>query len=76
MGGMGTAAQSLGSLFSTATLASYTTLYTEPDEALSAIVERLAQDAVAEGAKAEAVLLLAFGLWRVRGRLLAPRVVA
>ena len=58
VGGVGTAAENLNSLFSEQTLIAYTSLYTEPREALSGIVERLAHDAVREGLKAEAVLLL------------------
>ena len=58
VGGVGTAAENLNSLFSEQTLIAYTSLYTEPREALSGIVEHLVRDAVREGLKAEAVLLL------------------
>ena len=50
----------VSSLFSEQTLAAYTSLYTEPEEPLAGIVERLASEAVTEGIKAEAVLLLVF----------------
>jgi len=70
VGGVGSAAEHLSSFFSEQTLVAYTSLYTEPEEALSGIVERLAHDAVREGLKAEAVLLLAVAIWRLRGQLL------
>jgi predicted phosphodiesterase len=69
VGGVGTASGNLTSLFSEQTLVAYTSLYTEPGEALSGIVERLARDAVREGLKAEAVLLLGVAIWRLRRRL-------
>jgi predicted phosphodiesterase len=69
VGGVGTAAENLNSLFSEQTLAAYTSLYTEPREAMSGIVERLAGDAVREGLKAEAVLLLGIAIWRLRRQL-------
>jgi predicted phosphodiesterase len=69
VGGVGTASGNLTSLFSEQTLVAYTSLYTEPREALSGIVERLARDAVREGLKAEAVLLLGVAIWRLRRRL-------
>jgi predicted phosphodiesterase len=72
VGGVGSASQNLGSLLSEQTLVAYTSLYTEPGESISGIVERLAQDAVREGLKAEAVLLLGVGIWRLRRQLLAP----
>ena len=65
VGGVGTAAENLNPLFSEQTLAAYTSLYTEPREAISGIVERLAGDAVREGLKAEAVLLLGIAIWRL-----------
>lgn len=71
----GRAARSLSSLFSEQTLAAFTTLYNEPDEAIGAIVDRLVQDGLVESAKVEVVLLLAFALWKLRGKLLAPWVV-
>ncbi len=74
VGSVGTAADTVSSLFSERTLAAYTTLYTDPAEVVGAIADRLVQDAVVEGAKAEVVLLLAFAVWGLRGRLLAPRV--
>ena len=73
VGGVGTAAENLNSLFSEQTLIAYTSLYTEPEEALSGIVERLAGDAVREGLKAEAVLLLAVAIWWLRRQLVPPR---
>lgn len=76
VGGVGTAAQTVGSLFSEETLAAYTTLYTEPDEALAAIRDRLVQDALRRSVQAEVALLVAFGVWRLRGQLLAPWVAS
>jgi predicted phosphodiesterase len=75
VGGVGTAAGNLSSLFSEQTLIAYTSLYAEPREALSGIVERLAGDAVREGLKAEAVLLLAFAIWRLHRQLVPPWIV-
>jgi predicted phosphodiesterase len=75
VGGVGTAAENLNSLFSEQTLIAYTSLYTEPDEALSGIVEHLVRDAVREGLKAEAVLLLGVAIWRLRRQLVPPRVM-
>jgi predicted phosphodiesterase len=75
VGGVGTAAENLNSLFSEQTLIAYTSLYTEPGEALSGIVERLAGNAVREGLKAEAILLLAVAIWWLRRQLVPPRVV-
>ncbi len=76
VGSVGTAAETLGSLFSARTLSAYTSLYSDPDEAIGAIVDRLAQDAVVESAKAEVVLLLAFAFWGLRRQLLAPWVAS
>jgi predicted phosphodiesterase len=75
VGGVGTAAGNLNSLFSEQTLIAYTSPYTEPREALSGIVERLVGDAVREGLKAEAALLLAFAIWRLHRQLVAPWIV-
>ena len=72
VGGVGNASENLGSLFSEQTLAAYTSLYTEPQEAISGIVERLAHDAIWEGLTAEAVLLLGVGIWHLRRQLLPP----
>ena len=71
VGGVGSAAEHLSSFFSEQTLAAYTSLYTEPEEALSGIVERLAHDAVREGLKAEAVLLLGIAISQL-ARQLSP----
>ncbi|HEY6811965.1 MAG TPA: metallophosphoesterase [Propionibacteriaceae bacterium] len=76
VGGVGSASENLSSLFSEQTLAAYTSLYTEPREAISGIVERLAHDAVREGLKAEAVLLLGVAIWRLRRQLLPPWIVS
>jgi hypothetical protein len=76
VGGVGGAPQNLGSLFSEQTLAAYTSLYTEPEESISGIVERLTQDAVQEALKAEAVLLLGVAIWRLRRQLFASWIVA
>ena len=75
VGGVGTAAGNLSSLFSEQTLIAYTSLYTEPREALSGIVERLAGDAVGESLKAEAVLLIAFAIWQLHRQLVPPWIV-
>jgi predicted phosphodiesterase len=75
VGGVGSASENPGSLFSEQTLAAYTSLYTEPREAISGVVERLAHDAVREGLKAEAVLLLGVAIWRLRRQLLPPWIV-
>jgi predicted phosphodiesterase len=74
VGGVGTAAANLSSLFSERTLIAYTSLYTEPSEALSGIIERLAGDAVREGIKAEAVLLLGFAIWQLRRQLVRSSI--
>jgi predicted phosphodiesterase len=75
VGGVGSASENPGSLFSEQTLAAYTSLYTEPEEVLSGIVEGLVHDAVREGLKAEAVLLLGVAIWRLRRQLVAPWIV-
>src|SRR4029453_2556025 len=72
VGGIGTTAGNLNSLFSEQTLIAYTSLYTEPEEALSGIIERLAGDAVRGGLKAEAVLLLGLAIWQLRRQLVPP----
>ncbi|HEY6810530.1 MAG TPA: metallophosphoesterase [Propionibacteriaceae bacterium] len=72
VGGVGIAAENPSSLFSEQTLIAYTSLYADPKEALSGIVERLTQDAVREGLKAEAVLLLGIAIWRLRRQLAPP----
>ncbi len=72
VGGVGIAADNPSSLFSEKTLIAYTSLYADPEEALSGIVERLTQDAVREGLKAEAVLLLGIAIWRLRRQLAPP----
>ena len=76
VGGVGATTANLGSLFSEQTLSAYTSLYTEPREAISGIVERLAHDAVWEGLKAEAVLLLGVAIWRLRRQLLPPWIIS
>lgn len=72
--GVGEPAEPVGALFSERTLAAYTSLYIDPGGVTQGIVERLRQRVVVEGAKAEAVLLLFFVLFRVRGRFLLPAV--
>jgi predicted phosphodiesterase len=74
IGSVGTAASTLNSLFSSKTLAAYTSLYEEPELVVEAIVDELQVDALLQGAKAEAVLLLAFAVWRLRSQLLSPWV--
>lgn len=76
VGGVGTAAESTSALFSEQTLTAYTSLYTEPGEAISGIVERLAQDAVRKGFEAEAVLLLGVAMWRLRRYLVPPWILS
>ncbi len=75
VGGVGEPGSTLGSLFSDRTLAAYTALYADPEEAVRGVVERLERDALARTARAEVVLLLGFALWSLRSRLLAPWVV-
>jgi predicted phosphodiesterase len=75
VGGVGSASENPSSLFSEQTLAAYTSLYTEPEEVLSGIAEGLVHDAVREGLKAEAVLLLVVAIWRLRRLLVAPWIV-
>jgi predicted phosphodiesterase len=75
VGGVGSASENPDGLFSEQTLAAYTSLYTEPEEVLSGIVEGLVQDAVREGLKAEGVLLLGVAIWRLRRQLVAPWIV-
>ncbi len=75
VGGVGAAAGSLNDLLSPQTLSAYAALYADPEEAIGAIVERLEADALREALIAETVLILAFALFWLRGRLLAPWVV-
>ncbi|MGI3779458.1 MAG: metallophosphoesterase family protein [Janthinobacterium lividum] len=75
VGGVGEAGSTLGSLFSEQTLEVYTALYTDPEEAVRGVVERLERDALIRTAGAEAVLLVCFAVWSLRSRLLAPWVV-
>jgi predicted phosphodiesterase len=75
VGSVGTAAENLSSLLSEDTLIAYTSLYTEPREALAGIVEHLVRDAVREGLKAEAVLVLGVAIWRLRRQLMPPWIV-
>ncbi len=74
IGSVGTAASTLNSLFSSETLAAYTSLYEEPEVVVGAIVDELQVDALVQGAKAEALLLVAFAVWRLRSQLLSPWV--
>ncbi|SEQ94521.1 Calcineurin-like phosphoesterase [Microlunatus flavus] len=75
VGGVGESGSTLGSLFSQETLSAYTALYTDPEEAVRGLVERLERDALQRTAVAEAVLLVGFAVWRLRSGLLAPWVV-
>ncbi len=75
VGGVGGSGSTLGSLFSDETLAAYTALYTDPEEAVRGVLERLQRDALERTAAAETVLLVGFALWSLRSRLLAPWVV-
>jgi predicted phosphodiesterase len=72
--GIGAPAEPVGALLSEKTLAAYTSLYADPSGVALGIGERLRQRALVEGAKAEAVLLLAFVAFRIRRRWLAPPV--
>jgi len=75
VGSVGSAASNLNQLFSAETLAAYTSLYTDPQLAVEAVVDRLVVDGLVRALVAEAVLLLAFAVWRLRSRLLSPWVV-
>ena len=74
IGSVGSAASSLNALFSQQTLTAYVSLYEDPQVAVEAIVDRLEIDALVEALKVEAVLLLAFAVWRLRSQLLSPWV--
>ena len=74
VGGAG-AGTTVGSLFSEETLSAYTALYTDPEEAVRGVVERLARDALIRTVEAEAVLLVGFAVWTLRRHLLSPWVV-
>ncbi|MGI3783395.1 MAG: metallophosphoesterase family protein [Janthinobacterium lividum] len=75
VGGVGESGSTLGSLFSEQTLEVYSALYTDPEEAVRGVVERLERDALLKTAAAETVLLVGFAVWSLRSRLLAPWVV-
>ncbi len=75
VGGVGAAAATFTTLFSEQTLAAYTSLYAEPEATIAGITERLVRDAVVEALQVEALLLLGFAGWRLRGQLLAPWVI-
>ncbi len=75
VGGVGESGSTLGSLFSEQTLEVYSALYTDPEEAVRGVVERLERDALIKTAGAETVLLIGFAVWSLRSRLLAPWVV-
>ncbi len=70
----GQRAQSLSSLFSDRTLATYATLYTEPDEVFSGVVERLQINALIGGLMAEGALLTLFAVWAMRRHILSTRL--
>ncbi len=72
VGGVGTAAESVGSLFSEQTLAAYVNLYNDPQGAVEGIVERLQQRVVVEALKVEALLLVIAAAFALRSRLLSP----
>jgi predicted phosphodiesterase len=74
VGSVGAAASTLNSLFSQQTLTAYVSLYEEPELAVEAIVDQLQVDALLEGSVAEALLLVAFAVWRLRSQLLSPWV--
>ena len=75
VGGASAAGTTFGSLFSAETLAAYTALYTDPEEAVRGVVERLERDALIGTVEAEVVLLLGFAAWALRRHLLSPWVV-
>jgi predicted phosphodiesterase len=70
--GIGAPAEPTGALLSERTLTAYASLYTDPAGVAQGIVERLREQAVVEGAQAEAVLLLLFVAFRTRSRWLSP----
>lgn len=74
VGGVGSAAQSISSLFSKQTLSAYVDLYEDPQLALQGIVDRLELAAAGQAVLAEVALLVAFAFWRLRDRLLSPWV--
>ncbi len=74
VGGVGAASQGVGSLLSPQTLAAYSALYHDPQDAIRGMVERLVQNAVVRSVEAEGVLLATFALWKLRDQLLAPWV--
>jgi predicted phosphodiesterase len=72
--GIGAPAEPVSALLSERTLTAYASLYTDPAGVAQGIVERLRQQAVVQGALAEAVLLLGFVAFRLRGWWLAPAI--
>lgn len=74
VGSVSGAVSSLNGLFSQETLTAYVSLYEDPELAVEGIVDRLQLDALLRAAEVEAVLLLGFGVWRLRSQLLSPWV--
>jgi predicted phosphodiesterase len=72
--GIGAPAEPVSALLSERTLTAYASLYTDPAGVAQGILERLRQQALRHAALAEAVLLLGFGAFRLRGWWLAPAV--
>jgi len=70
--GIGASAEPIDALLSERTLSAYASLYADPAGVAQGILERLRQQALVEGAQAEAVLLLGFLAFRTRGWWLTP----
>lgn len=74
VGGVGPSTDG-SSFFSSQTLAAYTSLFADPDEAIAGITDRLVVDVVSRSVQAEVVLMLVFAAWVARGHLIAPKLV-
>lgn len=74
VGGVGPSTDG-SSFFSPETLTAYTALFSDPDEAIAGITDRLVVDIVSRSVQAELVLMLVFAAWVARGHLIAPKLV-
>ncbi|GAA2111240.1 hypothetical protein GCM10009841_33900 [Microlunatus panaciterrae] len=74
VGGVGKSSGNGAGFFSEQTLAAYSGLFTDPQETVRGVAERLLEDAALEAMKAEMVLLTAFALWTHRRRFLREPV--
>jgi len=72
VGGVGAVEGNDTSFFSERTLTEYAGIFTEPEEALAGVLERLTDDIMVESLQAELGLLGLFALWGMRRQLLAP----